>query len=446
MSKIIKQDINFLEKPLWFPNPRHDGMGFIWKDKDGYEYRTGYKSPDKIDILILLYLLFEAQKKSYTQYVETTKRKILKECGLPVTNRNYYARVEDSLMRWKNIAIKFEGCFYDDGKKITVGFGIIDDYEIDKRNRKVQLSFNEKWLAKIEESNFFKLINFNYYKALKRPISRRLYEILCKSFVGRDQWPIKLVNLGGKLTLSGRNGVVYASDVLVKIKPAVNEINKLAKNPALAKGMGLKLDDLFLVEYELKGKEQERVIIFQKKRIPKNQPVDRKLIELLELVKEKSKSKKLADIIAKAYERHDYEYVYSNIRYANTHMRKNYSVFLQKALIENWAMDWWEEELRKEKARQKTEKLLEAAKQRAMKESDETNAEEIDSTQNAEFLEAIGQIPEQDKAKLWDMAQFLSLGKRPFQTKLSFVSLSIDYFKREGKEFSIDEMGVARKL
>ena len=70
---IIKQDINFLDKPLWFQDMRRDGLGFVWTDIEGYEYRTGHKPPDKVDIIILLYLLMKAQKAGFIDTIENIK-------------------------------------------------------------------------------------------------------------------------------------------------------------------------------------------------------------------------------------------------------------------------------------------------------------------------------------------------------------------------------------
>ena len=86
----IKQDINFLEYPLWFLDVRHDGKGFVWKDREGYEYRSGYTPPDKVDILILLYLLQKSQQENYKERIICTKYEILKACDLSI-NSFYYS-------------------------------------------------------------------------------------------------------------------------------------------------------------------------------------------------------------------------------------------------------------------------------------------------------------------------------------------------------------------
>ena len=70
----IKQDINFLDKPLWFQTDKSSGdKKFTWKDIDGYVYCAGYKLPEKMDILFLLYILLKAQQAGYQQKMSFTR-------------------------------------------------------------------------------------------------------------------------------------------------------------------------------------------------------------------------------------------------------------------------------------------------------------------------------------------------------------------------------------
>lgn len=270
-NELVKQDINFLDKPLWFTDAKHDGIGLIWKDIEGYEYRSGYKLPDKTDMIILLYLLLQSQKQDYKETIELSRYQILKDCGLPIEGNYYYARIEDSLKRWKGISIEFRGTFYDSREYLTIGFGIVDGYKIEKETKVVRIRFNPDWLLKVKCSQFFKLLSFEYYKALKRPVSRRLYELLIKNFKGREECCYKLTTLGTKLTLTFQ----YASQVLAAIKPAINEINKLAKTPNIAQKLNIHQEDVFSIDYHIEGEKQERVIYFRKTVI-KSKPLTHK--------------------------------------------------------------------------------------------------------------------------------------------------------------------------
>ena len=403
----IKQDINFLDKPLWFTDSKKNDSSFIWKDIEGYEYRSGYKIPDKLDILILLYLLLKSQQLDYQSRITITKYEILKKCGLWIDSK-YYDRLEDSLKRWKNVSIEFHGTFYNNKEYITIGFGIINDYEIEKAKKDIKVNLNENWLLKIKESEFFKYINFEQYKALKRPISRRLYEILCKSFKSRSEWSISLIKLGIKLTLSGRlrkmqdgreKEVIYASDVLVAIKPAIKEINNLSKISDIKEKASILSEDLFTVSITITGEKQDRIIHFKKYPVESQktiQPIQgkeekqslsedkQKPEEIQEIPQQekyplaeclldpaiaeksreqqekkqaslrqehintlfallKKKTDALKELVTECYDQQGYDYVLWNIRYTNANSNKNYSSFFKMALEEDWSREWRDE-------------------------------------------------------------------------------------------------------
>ena len=174
----------------------------------------------------------KSQQQGYKKTINFSRYEILKECGLPIIP-SYTDRLKESLSKWLGVRIEFEGTFYDGKDYISIGFGIVDSYKIEKKSGKIEVNLNKDWLLKIKESYFFKMIDFNYYKTLKRPLSRRLFEILCKTFQGRDSWETELIKLAKKLTLSPRKvetkseqkEVYYPSDIMVALKPAINEIN-----------------------------------------------------------------------------------------------------------------------------------------------------------------------------------------------------------------------------
>lgn len=357
----IKQDINFLDKPLWFLSTNDFGKeGFVWTDIDGYKYRAGYKLPDKIDMLFLFYMLLKSQKLGYKQKMIFSRYEIIKECNVSMDNRSY-ERLKDSLERWINVTINFEGTFYDGKEYISIGFHVIDSYEIRKEDGKLEVHFNPKWLLKVKESKFCKYVNFEQYKALKRPISRRLFEILCKSFKGREHWEIDLVKLGEKLSFSKRkvysNGeekeVMYHSDVLAKLKPAISEINKLAENENVFRSFEFAPTDIFEIDYELK--KDNKIIVFKKRKpdwmlkkagSDEKEEIEADLESLFKISKSNSKGAKLA--IKEAFKENGFEYVKWNILYSNRKATKNYSAFLKKSLKENWGAEDQEAEAKKE--------------------------------------------------------------------------------------------------
>jgi hypothetical protein len=397
----FKQDINFLEYPLWFPFSHSSENGTVWSDREGYLYRTNYKAPDKTDILILFFILMESQKNNYERKLIFTQREILLGSGLP-NGGWYHKRLQDSLERWVNVAIKFSGTFYDGEKYESISFHILEDYKIREKDKKVVVCLNENFVLKIKESRFFRYINFKQYKSLKRPISLRLFEILCKTFKGRDLWEIDLVKLGIKLTFSKRKvyqkgeekEVMYHSDILAKLKPAINEINKVAENKELFKSLEIPVSEAFSVGYELRS--ENKIIVFSKVipewvkaekeiKVPKveaQSKVERAVKEAPELksLYEMSKSKTIGvkEAIKESYKEKGFEYVKWNILYANEKATKNYSVFLKKCLKEDWGAELREQELKREES----EKVLQEKKAKAKQEVKKTY-EKIDEVKVA---------------------------------------------------------------
>ena len=273
---LVKQPISLTEYPIFFLSQekgreRNEFGEFIWKNIDGFIYRAGYKLPEAIDLVFLYYMLLCSQHDGYKQKMEFTRYEILEACGLDICQK-YYDRLEDSLKRWKNVSIEFKGTFYDNQEYHTMLFGILDYAAIRKEDKKLVVHFSPQWLLAIKESHACKYIDFLYMKALKRPLSRRLFQFLSPKFYQRGNFAIGLTKLGQKLTLSGRkvetdDGVkyiIYASKVLEKIKPAIQEINKLSRNFKLMEEMGIREKEALLLNYEIEGKENDRVITFYK--------------------------------------------------------------------------------------------------------------------------------------------------------------------------------------
>ena len=274
MENNLKMDINFLDKPLYFLNLKSTGKAFVWEDIEGYIYRSGYNLPDYFDMLILLYLVLKSQREGFKTEIVLTRCEILRKCGLNL-GVQHYQRLEESLKRWINVTIEFKGIFYDNKKYISMGFGILDDYKIDYETKKIRVKFNENWLLKVKESNFYKYLNFEFYKHLKKPVSRRLYELILPKCYDGKEWYIHATNLGHHLgiakrqvkTRQGTKEVMYASDVLVAMKPAFKEINQLSTVPDICQKLKITPNDLFTLHYKVQGTKQERMVYIKKESV-----------------------------------------------------------------------------------------------------------------------------------------------------------------------------------
>ena len=259
MTDTIKQDLNFMDKYLWLPVQRDPSKeGVVVVDEEGYMYRAGYKAPEKFDMLVFLYALMKSQQAGYEEEMEFTRYEILKACECSLNNL-YYNRLEECLRRWMNVTVEFKGTFYDGKEYLFMAFHLVDHAIVDEATKKVKITFNEIWLEKIQHSNFFKYISFDFYKALKRPVTRRLFEIIFPKFYYNKMWSISLVKLAKKIGLPGtqvktKDGyktVYYPSSVLRTILPCIRELNTLSGDKRKLKSLGLDEFHTFLVEYEL---------------------------------------------------------------------------------------------------------------------------------------------------------------------------------------------------
>ena len=325
-NDLIKQDINFMENPLWVLSEHPQKELKITNDRGEFLITSGQKLPERTDMIFLLYLLKISQKSGYVQKLELTRYEILTECDLNRSEINY-DRLEESLNRWKFVGIKFKGTFYDNREYLTKAFGIINEYAIDKDTKKLKIEFNKSFLEMVKSTNYCKFIDFKRYIRLRKPVACRLYELLLKTFLDRQEWEIEAMKLAKKLTLGeGGKKKLYPADIKIKIDPAVNEINQKTE---------------LQIEFETR-KNKDRQVIFRFKLLKnieteKQEQENNELQSLTDLLKDGYKdSKGLKDSIKRSYLKHGYDYVKYNILYANKKASKAYAGFLKNALVENW--------------------------------------------------------------------------------------------------------------
>jgi len=234
----IKQDINFLEKPLWVID---EGLFNLQKIKKGrkmydaqvweasdYTYEALTTIPTRFDGIVLMSLLKEAQENNWNPMIKTSLYQIIKSCGFPL-NQKHYERVKDSLDTWRHVSLHFNAFYHKPSMDQTfikqyseLHFGVVDSWGVNKDKKGIYIRFSPEWLQIIQESRYYKYLDFGKYKTLTSPIAARLYEILVKSFEGRANWKIGAVKLAEKITMRER----YASDIERKIKAAVNQVNQ----------------------------------------------------------------------------------------------------------------------------------------------------------------------------------------------------------------------------
>jgi len=346
--KHIKQDINMLEYPLWMqdeklPQKIPEDKGFVWQDREGYVYRCGYKVPTKLDIIYLMYLLYRSQQQGWQEEIELSRYEVLKSCGYVSCRPADYERLIDSLERWKMVGIKFQGTFYDGKKYIALSFGVIDTWKIDEQTKRLKVRFNREWLTRIKNSSYFKYLNFDQIRALRSPLAMRLYEILAKNFQNRNEWRIEAKKLAQKIPMKEK----AVAHIIPKIKAAINRINsKTSLKVGLIVERPSRGQAIFIFKYLTDPKNEPFIIETSPKQ---KQEIFYRLLELVPIVHRKKKT--IQDMISKALKYKDVEYVRRNILYANAKVRnpRGYRLFLERALKEDWAHNWWEDQIKEDK-------------------------------------------------------------------------------------------------
>lgn len=360
-KSVYKQDLNFLAFPLWFQVSRSSGP-LDWHHPDGYRYQAAYRAPDQLDMLYFSYFLMRSQQQNYAHRLEFSRYEILKGCTCPI-NPQYLKRLEDSLKRWQSVTISFENSFFYQNALHSKSFSLLDGFKLRDKDRRLEVHLNPEFLQQIKQSRYFKYVDFNYYRQLKRPVSRRLLEILTPAFKQSSQYRISLLELGKLLTLYSRKrknksgeveDVLYPSDVLTAIRSAVDEINHLSTDAEQLRELGMDPREIYGVTYELD--KNRKVIAFHKAPLthlfdqltqesqdPQNNEhaVEPQLNELLAFLKRQSRP--LQELVTKYFHNHDYDYVKWNIFYANRNGSRNYVSYLKLCLQHNWAQEFREE-------------------------------------------------------------------------------------------------------
>ena len=268
-KKMFKDDINFLECPNLVLNNRTSVNTWVIEKEHGRYEMTSMKGlPSHFDKIILYYLIYKLYKETGLKKnrLVTNRYDIARNVFFNVKNlgKNHYDRIMESLKKWKQVAINFEGVFYEDGRYIIKYFSFVDDVTLDKESGKLTIRFGEAYIKQLRETKFFRYINFEQYKKLNRAVSARLYEILLKSFKKSNEWSIDIQKLAEKVTFEKPAGAskYYPSIVLRHIRPAVKEINKKT--------------DLYI---KLHFNKDSGVCIFAKEQKPNNLLPARSLLE-----------------------------------------------------------------------------------------------------------------------------------------------------------------------
>ncbi len=376
---LVKEDLNFLEHPTWVINEKSGKRDYvIKKDKGTYSIKSSEELPNRFDRIVLYYLLHRVfvadvlrRELKLTRY-ELTKNIFFSTKSI---GKTHYDRVAVALAKWAGITISFEGVFFEGDNHTYRIFHIIDDVILDEKSKELLIRFNKQYIQQLQETKFYKLIDFHEYKKLTKPISARLYEILVKNFKDRNIWFIGIFNLAEKLTLQRS----YSSQIFIALKPAIEEINKKTE---------LKID----LDYD-KGKQ-----LCTFKRLAKKSAAQDSASSVLgdqitqdptiTLLVNYGIAQEKAEAIFTKYSADKIKHKIELLK-QNKQAIKNVAAWLIKALDQDWDVQTYNQELKEQKlkaerARQQKEKEAQDKKlQLLKKEHEQFVAAKIDQTYKA---------------------------------------------------------------
>lgn len=226
----VRQNINFLDKPIWLPIHGRSKIHTIdeYEDGSGFILESGSKGfPDHQDMKWLYYMMYRLQEQYYEKedfYILefTSFYEILHDLGMP-TNPEYYKRFRLSLDRWSDVKLHFNNnTFYKSAenektrnRKISTTFSVIIGTTISVLGEESAIEKKSGWPEDLKKLDFLKIrfdpdflrANLEKYSRdipflpilIMPPLANRLYEILCKSFYRKLTYSISYEKLKGKI-------------------------------------------------------------------------------------------------------------------------------------------------------------------------------------------------------------------------------------------------------
>ena len=431
MSKeMVKQDINLLEYPLWFQDEceaERSETGFVWRlskgegsDKKGFVLKTSFKPPVKTDLIFVLCLLLESQKQSWKDEIRISRYQVLKNCGLG-TDARWYERLEESLDRWEEVSIEFNGAFYNGQEYKTLHFGVIDSWGIDEKTKLLRVRFSPEYLSMVKDTTYCRFLDFNQIKKLRSPLATRLYQLLVKTFKNRDYWEIDSVLLAEKIPMKKK----YPAQIVLELRPAIKRIYKNT--------------DLKVTLEERKKGRGEIILVFRKEAAqPKEKPLEKKapafvtpdnddfkkLVSMLP--PERQRQKSLLELTLKAFTKKGFDFVAWNIKYDNKRAIGNYPAYFLKSLQGNFGAVMQEEaEVSQVAASKKTEE----AQAKHVKIVEAEAKENQESARVQEFLKSLtpGEL---EAVELEAHARLPSFVRKPIEDLRKANNISFRSFVR----------------
>ena len=217
-NDLIRQNVNFLEFPIWTINKDDKRAVFLINTSKGvYKYRANPEIgiPDSTDMDILYYFIKVSQEEG-GNIIKTTFYDICKNTGFFKGGR-MYSRIEKSLDIWSGVSIHFDENYYHPEHGYRKMWFHVFKAEVNNSKEKrrhlikdIKVSFDIDFIESLKVAGLFDLMDFKLFVSLKNPLSKRLYEYLPKHFAdNKNEFKISDGLLFDKLRLKKRR---YRSD------------------------------------------------------------------------------------------------------------------------------------------------------------------------------------------------------------------------------------------
>ena len=197
-----------------------------------------YGLPTALDDEVILGLVQLSKLQGFSgRKVNFTRYQLLKVLGWRNESKSY-ERLEKALNRWVGVTLYYKNAWWSREEQCWVDekFHILDNvslYERDKRGKRTtpeqqvlpisSFLWNDVLFRSFQAGNL-KSIDFDFFVALKSPITKRLYRFLDKRFYLRDRWEFDLKEFSFEHVGLSRN--YDAANLKRKLRPATAELEK----------------------------------------------------------------------------------------------------------------------------------------------------------------------------------------------------------------------------
>lgn len=266
----LKVNINFLDRPLFFPSRRLNGEKIedikIYDDDNGFVLRSFHGLPTYTDKKILYFLMSQVQEEDGKLNVEVdvgSYYRAMQKMGLDPHQLKNARRFKESVDKWTNVTLTFEeDKFYLGDQKYTAREKSIHilkgSFPKDRKHpdQSYRLTFDEEFLSANFLHKYRRQIILDHFSSFKRPFAARLFEILCKSFwFEGTTYEINIKKLFKKMGADFR----YLKDGVNQVQKAIEEIKEVTSDVQFIRFSTNGEIMEFYVDVEEKNKQEPKV-------------------------------------------------------------------------------------------------------------------------------------------------------------------------------------------